>query len=509
MRSIAAMLVKRAYHRTREQAMNKGRRDFIRTGALAAAAMALPGTGCWSTASAGPRVVIVGAGIAGLTAAYRFKKSGMECPVYEATARAGGRVLTVENAVLDGAYVDFGAEFIDSVHDDLLALAKELNVELLNLKTDTLIPKVYFFEGKRLTEKDIVDALQPFVVRIEKDVASVPENLHYQNAEAFKELDEQSVSGYLKSIGMDGWLLRFFETAMEGEYGMEASAQSALNLLVMLSVPITHDAHYHLLGNYHEVYKFKGGSQRFIDALEARVKDQLLTGRKLTELNKEGNRYVLTFTGSGKTEVVKADYVVLTVPFKVLPDVKMNFSFPARKQQCINEAGFGNAVKMAMGFTRRVWREQGYQGYTFSDQVDTPFWDSSQLVEADGGSLTFAGGGDSARQLASLSYAEIKARWLAGADRVFPGAAAAYNGKISKFAWPMHPFAKGSYTSYRAGQWSQFAGVEAEPFENILFAGEHCSIRHQGFMNGAAETGRKAAEEIIRKLQLTEKAASR
>lgn len=502
MRSISAMLLKSAYERANAEGVNKGRRDFIRTSALAAIAMTLPIAGCWNAKSSKPKVAIIGAGIAGLTAAYKFKKAGIECSVYEATGRAGGRVLTVENAVVEGAYVDFGAEFIDSIHDELLSLAKELKVELLDLQTDTLTSKSYFFDGKRMTEEDIVKALQPFAEHLAKDIDSIPEDLHYKNADAYRQLDEQSITTYLKSIGMEGWLLRFFEVAMEGEYAMEASEQSSLNLLIMLSTPVVYDEHYHLFGNYHEVYKFKGGSQKFIDALEAQVKDVINTGWTLKELNKVEDHYELTFNASQKTEVIEADYVVLAIPFKVMPNVKMNFSFPERKQQWINEAGFGNAVKMAMGFKKRVWRDQGFQGYTFTDQNETVFWDSSQLVEVEGGSLSFAGGGNSAEQFASLSYAEIKDKWLAGAELVFPGLAVEYNGKISKFVWAAHPFAKGSYTSYKAGQWSKFAGVEAEPFENILFAGEHCSVKHQGFMNGAAETGKKAAEEIVKRLSV-------
>lgn len=507
MRSISAMLLKRAYGRAKAEEVSKGRRNFIRTGALAAVALSFPFSGCWNSKSSRRNIAIIGAGIAGLTAAYQLKKLGINANVYEATGRAGGRILTVENAVLDGAYVDFGAEFIDSIHKDLLSLAKELKVDLLDLHADTLISKAYFFEGKRMEEKDIVEALQPFAERLTKDIDSIPEDLHYNNSEAFQHLDEQSISEYLKGIGMDGWLLRFFEMAMEGEYAMEASEQSSLNLLIMLSTPIAYDEHYHLLGNYHEVYKFKGGSQKFIDTLEAQVKEAIHLGWVLKELNKVENHYELSFEGSQKIEVIKADHVVLSIPLKVLPMVKMNFNFPERKQQWINEAGFGNAVKMAMGFKKRVWREQGFQGYTFSDQYETTFWDSSQLVDVEGGSLTFAGGGNSAEQLASLSFADIKTKWLSGAEKIYPGVSAEYNDKISKFVWATHPFAKGSYTAYKAGQWSKFAGVEAEPFENILFAGEHCSVAHQGFMNGAAETGRKAAEEIARRLQGAEQEA--
>jgi monoamine oxidase len=302
---------------------------------------------------------------------------------------------------------------------------------------------------------------------------------------------------------MDGWLLRFFEMAMEGEYAMNADKQSAVNLLVMLSTPIEYSEHYHLFGSYHEVFKFKGGSQKFIDALVKKVEKNLKLGQRLQKISKAEQKYELTIESAGEQETITADYVVLALPFTVLRDIEKDFKFGERKEKWITEAGFGNAIKVAMGFEKRVWREAGFQGYTFTDVNSTVFWDSSQMIAVEEGSLTFAGGGNSADELAAKSYEEIKAKWLEGADAIFNGLADSYNGKISKFPWIANPYSKGSYTCYKAGQWSEFAGVEAEPFENIFFAGEHCSVKHQGFMNGAAETGKRAAEEIIKRLSVT------
>jgi monoamine oxidase len=99
-----------------------------------------------------------------------------------------------------------------------------------------------------------------------------------------------------------------------------------------------------------------------------------------------------------------------------------------------------------------------------------------------------------------MSYAAIKGKWLSGAEQIFPGLTPEHNNQISKYIWSQNPFARGSYTSYKKGQWSTFAGVEAEPFENILFAGEHCSTEFQGYMNGALESGRTAANLITESL---------
>ncbi len=466
---------------------------------MASIAMTLPLAGC-SWLDKKPVVAIIGAGLSGLNTAYELKKKGIESTLYEATGRAGGRILTVEDAVVDGAHVDFGAEYIDSTHEDLLALAKELNVEIVDLLSDPLNPRYYFFGGKKFTEDDLVNALQPFADRLTKDVDSIPDELHYSKSDQFKELDNKSVTEYLKEIGVTGWLYNFFDIVITGEYAMEASEQSAINLIYILALPIKIGDSYHALGAEHEVSKFKGGSQRLIDQLSSRVQEQIKTGWVLKKINKEAEGYELIFETDGRRETVKANRVVLTLPFTVLRTIEMNFKFPERKQRCIDTLGFGIAAKTAMGFKKRIWREHGYQGYTYTDINRTTIWDSSQGVDIPQGSLSFVTGGQESIDFQNLNYAQIKERWLGGAEKLFPGLTEQYNGRIAKFCWAANPYSKGSYTCYTRGQWSDFAGVEQEPYENIFFAGEHCSVLNQGFMNGAVESSKKAAAQIAKSL---------
>ena len=503
MRTEIAQLLKLAFQKAQGGQHSPGRREFLHNSAMAAVALTLPLQSCLGSKK--PVIAIVGGGISGMTAANQLKKNGIDCIIYEAADRTGGRVLTVPDGVVPGAHIDLGAEFVDSVHDDILTLSKELNVELVDVRLDKLISKVYYFDGNMMTEKDVVEALQPFAEKLTQDVNSLPETLHYTQADTFRALDEHSVTSYLKSIGMEGWLLTFMEMAMVGEYAMEANEQSAINLLHMLATPITYSEHYHTLGDFHEVFKFKGGSHSFTNALSERVKDRVTFGHQLKTLNKIGNGYELIFDVNGKKKTIQADYVLLAVSVGVLRKLELNIELPVRKKQWMAEAGMGNAVKVAMGFNKRVWREKGFQGYTFTDVNLTEFWDSSIMIDSVAGSLTFAGGGKVGDEFAVLSNTAIREKWLTGADQIFPGLKNQHNENLIKFVWATYPFTNGSYVSYKQGQWSVFAGVEAEPIENILFAGECCSVEHQGYMNGAAETGRKAAEEIGRRLGAVKK----
>ena len=498
MRSELSWLLKSAFTQATGKSTDNSRRKFIKTSAMATLALSIPFPSCVGKKK--PTIAIVGGGIAGMTTSYHLDKLGIANTIYEATGRTGGRVLTVENAVVDGAHVDFGAEFIDSTHQELLSLSKEWNVELVDLFQDKTIPKAYYFEGKIRTEQDVLEALKPFAEQLEKDANRLPDDLHFNHSEQFKDLDDHSVTSYLQSIGMDGWLKNFFEMAVESEYGMNALDQSAVNLLVMFSTPFQYSEHYHVLGSEHEVMKFKGGTQRFIDALNSRVDRNVKYGYQLKKITQKDSEYELVFNEDGKSQTITADYVVMAIPPTVLRTLERNFKFNDRKEKWLAEVDMGNAVKVAMGFKQRVWRDAGFSGYTFNDITDTVFWDSSLMSGTTEGSLTFDSGGDIGNELATKSYEEIKAKWLTKANEIYPGLTDAYNGRISKFVWQTNPFSKGSYSCYKPGQWSAFAGIEAEPHENMFFAGEHCSVEFQGFMNGAAETGRNAAVAISNRI---------
>lgn len=463
-----------------------------------ALALTTPLASCFQASN--KKVIIVGAGIAGMTASYHLTKAGIANTIYEASGRTGGRILTVPDAVVDGAHVDFGAEFIDSTQEDLLSLVKEFNLELVDLFKDTTIPKAYYFEGKLRTEQDVLEAIKPFAEQLTKDSNRLPDDLHFEKADQFKDLDAHSVTSYLESIGMSGWLLHFFEMAMESEYGLNANEQSAVNLLVMFSTPFEYSEHYHLLGSEHEVMKFKDGTQRLIDALHARVEKNVQFNHKLEKITKTNSGYELSFKQGDKSVTIEADQVVVAIPHTILRTIQRNFKFNDRKEKWLAEAPMGNAVKVAIGFNERVWRKAGYQGYTFNDNTGTVFWDSSLMVDIPAGSLTFDSGGTIGDALASKSYDELREMLLQPADKIYPGLAKAHNNRIAKFVWKTNPYSKGSYTCYKPGQWSEFAGIEAEPHENLFFAGEHCSVAFQGFMNGAVETGKGAANEIAKKL---------
>ena len=205
--------------------MRMSRRTFVAGGTVVAAGLA---TGCApasrrpSSATGGARaddepIVIVGAGIAGLTCAYRLRAAGLPVRVMEAQSRTGGRMYSLRNHFADGQVCELGGELIDTGHSHIRALAGELNIGLNDLATDdpTLDDTVWFVDGVRRTEADVVREFQPLARRIEAALAPLgsspdPTAANPQGAVA---LDRMTLTQWFDQEGVSGWLRKLLDVA--------------------------------------------------------------------------------------------------------------------------------------------------------------------------------------------------------------------------------------------------------------------------------------------------------
>ncbi len=478
------------------QQRQEGRRRFLKNAAiLGAGAVMLPSFLQANDVAGKKNIVIVGAGIAGLNAAYQLKKMGLSATVYEASNRVGGRMFTVQNYFGKNLSTDLGGEFVDANHEDLLQLAKELDVPLFDLRTDALEKDMLYFENRSYSENDLATALQPFVAQLAKDVVSLPDELNYKNAQQLERLDNQSVEEYLTNIGISGWLFNFLDVMLSREYGMEIAEQSALNFLIML------DKSGGFYGE-HEIYKIKGGSQQLTDTIFLKVKDRVKLKHELAAIKEKNNGYELSFRNNKTPVTIKADYVILALPFSILRHIKMDVPMPAEKRKCIDEFGVGNSSKFIMGMNNKPWRSGKKQGYCFTDESFGCGWDSTHMQSEAVASFTVFGGGSFSDKIFSEKSEKLVEEFATAVAKIYAGSNQMFTGKHIRFCWAKHPYSKAGYTSFKKGQYSSIVGWEAVPVGNIYFAGEHVSAQFQGFMNGAAETGRMAAQQIAANILL-------
>jgi monoamine oxidase len=503
--------------------MARSRRNFIRDASLATAGLVLAGCskpspapqqqqagGTPSPAPApssprgGARIAIVGAGMAGLNTAYKLQKAGLTAKIFEGADRTGGRMFTRANLLGDGFTTELGGEFIDSNHEEMLALMQEFSLERIDVRAKeaaSLKPETYFINGRHYTQAQAARAFVPLAKRIFKDYDAMEDVVDYKHEGGGSVVDKQTLTQYFDKIGASGWLRELLEVAYVTEYGLDADEQSALNFVGLIGTgDLENTKELVLLGESDERYKVRGGNQRVVDELAKRLDSQIQRRHRLEAIKSKGNGFTLTFQKDGGAVDEDADIVVLAIPFTLLRDVKMQVELPDVKKRAIQELGYGTNAKVLVGFKSRVWEKQGYSGATYSDELFQLSWANSFLQPGPAGGITLYSGGKLGLEAGKGTIEEAVQRLLPGFNKAYPGSTAERNGKVARMHWPTFPWTKASYSAYKPGQWTTIAGAEGLPVGNLFFAGEHCSYDFQGYMNGAAQTGADTAKAVMAKV---------
>lgn len=446
-----------------------------------------------------PRIAIVGAGFAGLHAAYRLRQAGFDATVYDAGTRVGGRVFSATDLLAPGLNTELGGEFVDTDHRDLRGLAERFGLELLDDHDDASLLEGFFFNGRFYSEAEVVEAYAPLATRIQADYDSLPDLVDFRHPGG-EALDNTSLADYLDQIGATGFVRELLDVAYVTEYGLASEEQSSINLIFLIGTD-TSDGMFHAFGQSDERFRVQGGNQQIAQQLAARLASPVVLEHFLESVQARGAGYTLTFSTPGGPLDVDADIVLLTVPFSVLRNVNLALDLPDYKTRAIQELGYGTNAKLLIGFSERIWRTQGYNGEVFTDESYQLSWDNSRLQPGTAGGLTLFFGGQPGLDVGAGTVQEQVAKQIPALEKAFPGITAAQNGNASRFHWPSNPLTLGSYSCWKVGQYTTIAGAEIQPIGNLFFAGEHCSYDFQGFMNGALETGRRAANGILRRIR--------
>jgi monoamine oxidase len=458
------------------------RRELLAAGATAGALALLPAT--VRGAAARPKVAIVGAGIAGLTAALTLRDAGIHATVYEASDRIGGRMHTSRDGWADGQHVELGGEFVDSDHTTIRGLAKRYDLALRDL--DALEPRgsrdAVRIAGAAVSDGDLRAAFVPVAQALRRDVRAA------DSPQARRRLDHTSVHDWIAAHVRDDRLAALLDIAFTEEYGADTQDLSALNIVWDLVRRQPGDG-FRLFAS-DERYVLAAGSQALPAAIARHVGVRL--DRRVTGVAQHGRRVILGFDRGE----VSADHVILALPFAVLRDLDLaDAGFDARKRRAIDQLGRGRNTKVALQFDGRPWDGGAGNGTVYTDAPFTTSWDSTRGQRGSAAVLTTFSGGSRAAALAR-DERRVPAT-LAQLEQVFPRISARYNGHAVTSAPFEDPNLRCSYSYVGVGQFTTIHGYERVAQGRVHFAGEHCSLEYQGFMEGAAREGIRAAREVL------------
>ncbi len=281
------------------------------------------------------------------------------------------------------------------------------------------------------------------------------------------------------------------------EYGAESSEQSSLNLLYLLGY--SGPGNLRIFGPSNEKYHVAGGNDQIPALLASALAGQITLGSELVAIRLNSDGYTLTFREGSSTKTVGADRVVFALPFSILhASVDLSRAgFSSLKRIAIAELGMGTNSKLHAQFRTRHWESLNSNGETYADTGYQNTWEVTRAQTGRSGILVDYTGGRIGASFGSGTPEQRARRFLMQIEPVLPGITAEWNGRATVDFWTGYPWTLGSYSYWKVGQYTRFSGIERVPEGNAFFCGEHTSIDFQGYLNGAVETGERAAGEVL------------
>ena len=484
------------------------RRDFLATSALTAAA--LPFVDPFATAGEvqalerrGPsrRIIVVGAGLAGLCAAYQLTRAGHDVVVLEAQRRAGGRVETLRDFAED-LRGEAGATRIPDHHHFALKYVKAFGLEL-----DPFRPPgaaIYHLRGRRLAVKPgdkpewpleltpderalglagmMEKAYGGLVSRI-RDAASP----HWVPPEGLRKYDGFTFTELLRQQGLSEDAIHL-RRAATGAWDDTAHGEGDSALRRLRTLALETGTTY---------YTIRGGNDLLPRAFALGLADKIRYGCAVVRIERGRDTALrVLWREGGDPQSLSADRVVVAVPFSLLRRIEVVPPFSEEKTRAIHELSYGSSTKVFLQTRTRFWAREGLDGFGYTDLHEyMQVWELGHTQPGPRGLLVaytkFAG----ARELDALDEEGRVATATSAVAKVHPDLPREFEGGRSK-SWDQDPWARGAFAILRPGDVMRLEPHIARAEGRVHFAGEHTSPWLGGWMHSALESGERVAREI-------------
>ena len=430
----------------------------------------------------GFRVAIAGTGLAGLSAACELARAGAAVTLLDARPYTGGRVRTTREFAAQ-QHGELGGEFIDGDQREIIDLCRRFDLPLARILRSAFTHRFRDASGthhvsRTATWNALRDCLSPLLRRYKLARGD-------SSSDAIREMATMSLSDWLRQSNAPADVqhmanaLRAFFLADP----VEISVLPVVEQLAKGGAP-----------SQTEFYRIEGGNDRLVDALRRAAGGRVLLQHVIRSVANALDRVVITVTDpSGLTQQIEADYLVMTLPASTLRHVDFQPPLADDQRRAIERLAYGRATKVLLQSSMKLLGDRRARAFATDDDLGA-FWDASE-EQGDGASIvSFLSGGSAAACLRDKAAGGGQALlsdlcWL-GIDRSRVTA-------VHIADWTADPWVRGGYAFLDPGFDPSWRARLARRAGRIVFAGEHTSERWQGYMNGAVESGQRAARELI------------
>jgi len=439
-------------------------------------------------------VAIVGAGLAGLSAARELERRGLSAIVLEARERVGGRV---ESQTLpDGTVVDVGGQWVGPTQHAVLALATELGIE--TFPTHTEGENVIEYKGRVRRYRGTVPPINPLVLleierarrRLDRLARQVPLEAPWAAARA-PEWDGQNFAQWLGRNALSGGSRMLLRLAIRSVFGTEPEDLSLLHVLFYV----------HSAGGFNDLIetaggaqdsRLVGGAQQLAIRLAERLDSEVWLGAPVRRVSQEGEGVRV----ESDRVSVEARRVIVAVSPTLAARIEYDPPLPGRRDQMTQRMPQGTIVKCMAVYDEPFWRADGLSGQGLSDGGSiNAIFDNSPREGSPGVLLGFLDG-RAARRWAEAPADERRREVIGVFTRLFGPAAAKPVDYVEK-AWARERWSRGCYSgAFGPWGWSDFGPALREPVGAVHWAGTETATRWNGYMDGAITSGQRAAAEV-------------
>lgn len=467
----------------------------------------------------GKRVLILGAGLAGMAAAYELKKLGYNCTILEARNRAGGRCWSVRNGTQhtettnglqtakfdEGLYFNAGPSRIPHHHELTLHYCKELGIAV-QVYNNINEASYYFAEGKgalsnkKIRVREIHNDVRGYMAELlEKaiDNNAVDMNLSKE--------DSQKVIEYLRAEGgLD--IDKLYKASDRRGYtqhpgaGEQAGSIADPHKLADIIQSGLMDPDFYNVSEYvHELQmtmlQAVGGMDKIAKALEAKLPGMIQFGAEVTGIYNTETGVTINYKNKLGKQQMKGDLCICTIPLPVLGNVDHNFSSDVSR--AIDYVPYISTSKIGLQFKRRFWEEdeQIYGGITHTNnELQQIFYPSNDYLAKKGMLIGYYNFNEKSTAVSELAYNQRQQLALSKGRLIHPQYDKEFEAAFS-VSWNKTPYSMGGWAFFNAENRRTLYKALLQPEKNVYFAGEHMTYLN-AWMAGAFESARKTVTDI-------------